>query len=317
MKVHFQTDQLPNFRNAAITIGTFDGVHSGHRAILEQLMEEARRFHGETVVITFDPHPRRILNNDQAPALLTSMEERIERFEKMGIDHLVIIPFDQAFSEMSADDYVTNFLVKLFYPKIIVIGFDHRYGKGRTGDYHQLVEMGKKYQFEVKQIPQKLLNDAQISSTIIRQALIAGDINKANDLLNYPYQLEGIVIEGDQLGRKLGFPTANLLLTTSEKLIPCFGVYAVHVQLLRNGISQDVNGMMNIGFRPTVNGKEKRIEVHIFDFCEEIYTMKLRVSLLAFVRDEMKFANLEKLVEQLEKDKNTITRFFENIKHSE
>ncbi len=317
MKVHLHSDRLPVFRNAAITIGTFDGVHTGHRAILEQLKEEAYRSDGETVVITFDPHPRRILNSNQAPALLTSMEERIERFERMGIDHLVIIPFDQAFSEMSAHEYVTKFLVRLFNPKIIVIGYDHRFGRGRNGDYHMLSELGKIHHYEVRQIPQKLLNDAQISSTAIRQALLAGDIKRANDLLNYPYQLEGIVVEGDKLGRKLGFPTANLSLTTTEKLVPASGVYAVRVQLIENGSFLDMQGMMNIGYRPTVNGKERRIEVNIFDFDEQIYQKKLRVSLLEFVRDEMKFSNLDELVAQLKIDKTTITALIKRIRYSE
>lgn len=315
MKVHFHTNHLPAFYNAAITIGTFDGVHSGHRAILEQLKEEARQSNGETVVITFDPHPRRFLNSDQAPALLTSMEERIERFETIGIDHLVIIPFDQAFSEMTADDYISNFLIRLFRPKVIVIGYDHRFGKGRIGDYKLLAEMGKIHHYEVRQIPQKLLNDAQISSTAIRQALIAGDIGRANQLLSYPYQLEGTVIEGDKLGRTLGYPTANLSLTTTEKLIPASGVYAVDVQIPENGISRKLEGMMNIGYRPTVNGKERRIEIHLFDFDEQIYGKRLRVSLLSFVRDEMKFSNLDELVTQLGKDKQHIKQLLEDIKH--
>lgn len=317
MKVHFNSKQLPAFKNAAITIGTFDGVHTGHHAILEQLKEEADRFGGEAVVITFDPHPRRILNIDQAPALLTTMEERIERFEKIGIDHLVIIPFDQAFSEMTADGYVTNFLVRLFRPTVIVIGYDHRFGKGRIGDYNLLAEMGKIHQYEVKQIPQKLLNDAQISSTAIRQALTAGDISKANELLGYPYQLEGTVIEGDKLGRKLGFPTANLSITLSEKLIPATGVYAVYAQLLNNETSNLLMGMMNIGYRPTVNGKERRIEVNLFNFDEQIYGSTLRVSILVFIRNEMKFSDLDQLVNQLTRDKQKISEMLEKIRHSE
>ena len=242
------------------------------------------------------------------------MEERIERFETIGIDHLVIIPFDQAFSEMNADEYISNFLIRLFKPKVIVIGYDHRFGKGRIGDYKLLSKMGKIHDYEVRQIPQKLLNDAQISSTAIRQALIAGDIGRANELLNYPYQLEGTVIEGDKLGRKLGFPTANLTLTTTEKLIPATGVYAVDVQILENGISRKLEGMMNIGYRPTLNGKERRIEIHLFDFDEQIYGTRLRVSLLSFVRDEMKFSNLDELVVQLTKDKQHIKQLLEDIK---
>jgi riboflavin kinase/FMN adenylyltransferase len=316
MKVHTDIDNLPDFKNAVLTIGTFDGVHTGHRAILEQLIEEAVQCKGETVVITFDPHPRRILNREQAPGLLTSMEERIEQFEKIGINHLVIIPFNQAFAEMSAEEYVENFLVQRFHPKVIVIGYDHRFGKGRTGDYTMLANMGILHQYEVRQIPQKLLDDAQISSTTIRQALLAGEIIQANKLLNYRYQIEGIVIEGDKLGRKLGFPTANLLLTNADKLIPASGVYAVTAHLNEGGQIRNLKGMMNIGFRPTVNGKERRIEVHLFEFDEIIYKKTLRVCLVEFVRDEKKFSGLDALVNQLDEDKKNIGKLLEGITHS-
>jgi riboflavin kinase/FMN adenylyltransferase len=316
MRVHTDIDNLPRFKNAVLTIGTFDGVHTGHRAILEQLIEEAVRYSGETVVITFDPHPRRILNRDQAPGLLTSMEERIEQFEKIGIDHLVIIPFDQAFAEMSAEEYVEKFLVQRFHPKVLVIGYDHRFGKGRTGDYTMLANLGILHHYEVRQIPQKLLNDAQISSTTIRQALLAGEITQANKLLNYRYQIEGIVIEGDKLGRELGFPTANLSLTTADKLIPASGVYAVIAQLKEEGQVRNLKGMMNIGIRPTVNGKEKRIEVHLFEFDEIIYQKILRVCLIEFVRDEIKFSGLDALVNQLNEDKKNISKLMEKITHS-
>ena len=316
MKVHTDIDNLPDFKNAVLTIGTFDGVHTGHRAILEQLIEEAVQCKGETVVITFDPHPRRILNREQAPGLLTSMEERIEQFEKIGINHLVIIPFNQAFAEMSAEEYVENFLVQRFHPKVIVIGYDHRFGKGRTGDYTMLANMGILHQYEVRQIPQKLLDDAQISSTTIRQALLAGEIIQANKLLNYRYQIEGIVIEGDKLGRKLGFPTANLLLTNADKLIPASGVYAVTAHLNEAGQIRNLKGMMNIGFRPTVNGKERRIEVHLFEFDEMIYKKTLRVCLVEFVRDEKKFSGLDALVNQLDEDKKNIGKLLEGITHS-
>ena len=316
MKVHTDIDNLPDFKDAVLTIGTFDGVHTGHRAILEQLIAEAVQCNGETVVITFDPHPRRILNREQAPGLLTSMEERIEQFEKIGINHLVIIPFNQAFAEMSAEEYVENFLVQRFHPKLIVIGYDHRFGKGRTGDYNMLAKLGIAHQYKVRQIPQKLLNDAQISSTTIRQALLAGEITQANKLLNYRYQFEGIVIEGDKLGRKLGFPTANLLLTTADKLIPASGVYAVTVHLNEGEKIRNLKGMMNIGFRPTVNGKERRIEVHIFEFDEIIYQKILRVCLVEFVRDEKKFSGLDALVTQLDEDRKHIAKLLEGINHS-
>ena len=306
MQVHFQLNELPRFKNAVITIGTFDGVHTGHQSILRTLMEQAVFFEGEAIVITFHPHPRRVLSNPDAPALLTSLDERIERFQKHGIDHLVIVPFDPSFAEMSAEQYIKDFLIAHFNPRCIVIGYDHRFGKNRTGDFTMLSEMGKRNGYTVCEIPETMLNASSISSTNIRQALLNGNIGMANDLLSYPFQLSGIVVEGDKLGRTLGFPTANLYVTDSDKLIPSSGVYAVMVQLREQQQTRYFKGMMNIGYRPTVNGKERRIEVHIFDFDEEIYGNKLKVELVAYTRKEMKFSGLDALKAQLNKDKSDI-----------
>ncbi|MEY4336559.1 MAG: hypothetical protein RLZZ45_1478 [Bacteroidota bacterium] len=314
MQVHFQLDALPTFKNAVITIGTFDGVHTGHLSILKTLLEQAVQVNGESVVITFHPHPRRVLNNADAPSLLTSLDERIERFHEYGIDHLVIVPFDPSFSEMTADEYVEQFLVGNFHPKCIVIGYDHRYGKNRAGDFELLSELGKKYNYSVSEIPEKSLNDSRISSTHVRQALLTGNIKLANHLLSYPFQLEGMVVEGDKLGRTLGFPTANLYITDSDKIIPASGVYAVSVFLKGPLGTRNFQGMMNIGYRPTVNGKERRIEVHIFSFDEVIYGEKLKVELLDYVRKEMKFSGLEALKEQLMHDKAMIENLLSNFR---
>lgn len=314
MQVHFQLDALPTFKNAVITIGTFDGVHTGHQSILKTLLEQAAQVNGESVVITFHPHPRRVLNNADAPSLLTSLDERIERFHEYGIDHLVIVPFDPSFSEMTADEYVEQFLVGNFHPKCIVIGYDHRYGKNRAGDFELLSELGKKYNYSVCEIPEKTLNDSRISSTHVRQALLTGNIKLANHLLSYPFQLEGMVVEGDKLGRTLGFPTANLYITDSDKIIPASGVYAVSVFLKGTLGTRNFQGMMNIGYRPTVNGKERRIEVHIFSFDEVIYGEKLKVELLDYVRKEMKFSGLEALKEQLMHDKAVIENLLSNFR---
>ena len=314
MQVHFQLDALPTFKNAVITIGTFDGVHTGHQSILKTLLEQAAQVNGESVVITFHPHPRRVLNNADAPSLLTSLDERIERFHEYGIDHLVIVPFDPSFSEMTADEYVEQFLVGNFHPKCIVIGYDHRYGKNRAGDFELLSELGKKYNYSVSEIPEKSLNDSRISSTHVRQALLTGNIKLANHLLSYPFQLEGMVVEGDKLGRTLGFPTANLYITDSDKIIPASGVYAVSVFLKGPLGTRNFQGMMNIGYRPTVNGKERRIEVHIFSFDEVIYGEKLKVELLDYVRKEMKFSGLEALKEQLMHDKAMIENLLSNFR---
>ncbi len=312
MNIYFQLEQLPLFINPVLTIGAFDGVHSGHLSIFDELKQVANQIQGETVVITFHPHPRRILNNAEAPALLTSLSERIERFENLGIHHLVIVPFDPAFAEMSATDYVKKFLIDLFHPKVIIIGNDHRFGKDRSGDLSMLKNFGISHGFTVKEIPEKQLNESRVSSTNIRHALLNGDIKLANQLLTYNYQLIGTVVVGDRLGRTLGFPTANLSMLDSDKLIPASGVYAVHVLLQKGGQKREYKGMMNIGYRPTVNGKERRVEVHIFKFDEDIYNEILVVSLVAHTRKELKFADLEALKTQLHKDKIEITFLLES-----
>jgi riboflavin kinase/FMN adenylyltransferase len=244
--------------------------------------------------------------------LLTSLDERIERFEAFGIDHLVVVPFDPAFAELTASDYLEKFIVAYFHPKLIIIGNDHRFGKERSGDFTLLETMGPRYGYEVMEIPEQVLNQSRVSSTSIRHALLNGEIQLANELLTYDYQLRGKVVVGDKLGRTLGYPTANLSIIDSDKLIPASGVYAVNVELNKNGEQRNLRGMMNIGYRPTVNGKERRIEVHIFSFDEDIYDEILKVSLVAYTRKEMKFSGLDALKEQLNKDKESISAMFDS-----
>ncbi len=299
---------MPFIRNAVLTIGAFDGVHQGHRIILSQLSKIAASLSGETVVITFHPHPRRILNNAEAPSLLTSLDERISLFSALGIHHLVIIPFNQEFASLTAEKYIQDFLVQYFKPRAVVVGFDHRFGRNRTGDYQMLEKEGELYGFDVIEIPEYVLNESKVSSTQIRQALLSGNIELANELLTYPYQLTGTVIEGDKLGRTIGFPTANLAIMDNDKLIPASGVYAVRVYREKGKKNPVMNGMMNIGYRPTVNGRERRIEVHLFNFNEDIYNEQLRVELLFHTRKEMKFSGIDALKLQLEKDKIEISR---------
>jgi riboflavin kinase/FMN adenylyltransferase len=303
MQVHFQLNSLPEFKNAVITIGTFDGVHNGHQAILKTLLEQAALHNGESIVLSFHPHPRRVLSNPDAPSLLTSLDERIMQFQKHGINHLVIVPFDPSFSDIKAEDYIRDFLVACFNPKCIVIGYDHRFGKDRLGDFSLLTTLGRIYNYSVCEIPETMLDRSRISSTEIRNALLNGNISRANELLSYPFRLSGIVVEGDKLGRTLGYPTANMAITDSDKLIPASGVYAVGVHLEDRGIHRHFWGMMNIGYRPTVNGKERRIEVHIFDFNEDIYNKRLTVEILEYTRKEMKFSGLDALKTQLDQDK--------------
>lgn len=303
MFVHHRTDNLPAFRNAVITIGTFDGVHKGHQLIIDQLKQEATTIDGETVIITFHPHPRKIISGKSGKLyLLTTLDERIRLLESAGIDHLVVVPFTDAFSSQDASAYISDFLVNLFHPHTIIIGYDHRFGKNRQGDYHLLEDLSVKYNYTVKEIDEQVLNEVTISSTRIREALTKGDITTANAFLGYPYFFEGEVIHGDKRGRTIGYPTANLKITDPDKLIPSDGVYAVSVKLQGNYGNGFIKGMMNIGFRPTVDGLNHMIEVNLFDFNQDIYGKKMEVTLLQRIRGEQKFSGLDALRAQLKKD---------------
>ncbi|MFI5154779.1 MAG: bifunctional riboflavin kinase/FAD synthetase [Chitinophagales bacterium] len=313
---------MPYFKNAVITIGTFDGVHTGHQQIIEQLKREAEKYSGETVIITFDPHPRKIVHGPQKEIrLINTLEEKIELLAKSGIDHLVVIPFTTAFSQLSAQEYIRDFLIDKFHPHTIIIGYDHRFGRGRTGDYHLMEEMSSVFTYRLCEIPVHVLNAISVSSTRIRQAIIDCEIGYANELLGYSFFFSGSVIEGEKLGEKIGFPTANLRINDPEKLIPGDGVYAVHACLAEdeNGVNTGIpvprkfgkiySGMMNIGFRPTVDGSRHLIEVHLFDFAEIIYGLELRVFSEFFLRKEVKFNGIEALREQLFRDQEEAGRY--------
>ena len=301
MKVYRSLQQLPVFNRAVLTIGTFDGVHLGHQQIIRQLLMEAEESGGESVLISFYPHPRKIVQPDKSIAELTTLDERIELLKRHGLDNLVVVPFTKEFSEQSAQQYIKDFLVDRFHPSLIIIGYDHKFGNNREGDYRLLEQMGEQYNYTVKEIPQQLINEVAISSTKIRQALSNGEVETANQLLGYPYFFKGNVIEGNKLGRKLGYPTANLQIQDLDKLVPANGVYAVEAQI--EGETRILKGMMNIGNRPTVDGTRRSVEVHLFDFNEDIYNRHLKVYVRFHLRNEVKFEGLEKLVEQLHKDK--------------
>ena len=301
MKVYRSLEQLPVFTKAVITIGTFDGVHLGHQQIIKQLLKEANATGGESVLISFYPHPRKIVQPETNIAQLTTLEERIELLKQQGLDNLVVVQFNKKFSEQTAQQYIKDFLVDLFHPSLIIIGYDHKYGNNREGDYVLLEQMGETYNYVVEEIPQQVLNEVAVSSTKIRDALQNGKIEMANQLLGYSYFFKGYVIEGNKLGRKLGFPTANLQMEDADKLVPANGVYAVEAQI--EGESRMLKGMMNIGIRPTVDGSRRMIEVNLFDFDEDIYNRHLKVYVKHHLRDEQKFDGLEKLTEQLHKDK--------------
>jgi len=303
MQVHTQINNLPVFRNAVVTIGTFDGVHTGHQQIIAQLKEEAHAIDGETVIITFHPHPRKVVAHKEV-FVLNTLDEKIELLREKGIDHLVVVPFDERFASQSAKEYVEHFLFEKFHPHTVIIGYDHRFGHGRQGDYHLLEDFGKQLGFLVKEIPEHVLNNITVSSTKIREALLNSDVETANNYLGYDYFFEGLVIEGNKLGRTLGYPTANLQIETPEKLIPGNGVYAVIASVDKS----TYKAMMNIGVRPTIDGKKRMIEVNLFDFNQDIYGKTLRVYIKKYLRGEVKFNGLEELKNQLGIDKESTLR---------
>lgn len=307
MQIHRNPDQLPAFRNAVVTIGTFDGVHMGHRQIIDKLIAEARACNGETVIITFHPHPRKVVSSTiLGVRLINTLDEKIELLEKLGVDHLVIVPFTDAFANQEAEDYVSQFLVNRFRLHTIIIGYDHRFGKERRGDYRLLEQLAPVYGFQLKEIPKHVLDEISISSTRIREALLEGQVERASGLLGYPFFFTGTVVHGDKLGRKLGYPTANLRVEDEEKIIPANGIYAVYASLLPDTHTEPsalLKGMMSIGFRPTVDGKKRVIEVNLFDFDRTIYDKQLRVHVKKYLRQEVKFDSLDELVKQIDQDK--------------
>ena len=304
MKIHYDLDKLPLFTKAVITIGTFDGVHLGHKKILHQLKEEAREINGESVVITFHPHPRNIVGDTSGVPLLTTLDEKIELLKAEQINHLIVVPFDENFANQLADEYVTNFLYKKLQPHTLIIGYDHQFGKGRKGNYELLEEYGRRLNFLVKEIPKQVLEQSAVSSSRTRKALLHHDIETTQQLLGYNYFFEGLIIHGDQIGRTIGYPTANIQINNDEKLVPGDGVYAVKVEIKNTKYqSQLFEGMMYIGSRPVVNGKRRVIEVNIFNFDDDIYDETMRVSVITFIREDMPLNGLEALKEQLAIDK--------------
>jgi len=302
VKVHTSPDSFREVQRPVITTGTFDGVHTGHLSIISRLKEIARQTDGETVVFTFYPHPRMVLFPDDTNLkLLSTQSEKIELLEKAGVDHLIVFPFTKAFSRLTALEYVRDILVNQLHIHRLVIGYDHQFGRNREGSITQLREMAPLYNFEVEEIEARMIDDVNISSTKIRQSLKEGDTETAAKYLGYPYGFSGLVVQGKQLGRTIGFPTANLQLSERHKLIPGDGVYAV--KAFWKG--KVFGGMMNIGNKPTVNPlqtEEKSVEVHLFDFHENLYNEMIRIECISKLRDEQKFEGLDALKAQLQHD---------------
>lgn len=307
MEVHFDNFKFQVFR-PVVTIGTFDGVHLGHRSVIADLKKEAMRIKGESVVITFDPHPRHIVLEQEAKTLLlNTLTEKIYRFGQLGIAHLLIISFTKEFANLSYSDFFKNILVNKLDIHTLLVGYDHKFGKNRAGNYQMLEQLCEESGVAIAQTAQLEINNQGVSSSVIRRLLQEGEVEKAAEMLAYNYTMKGKVIDGDKIGRTLGFPTANIEQNNPYKLMPKTGVYAVHVY----HDYQKYYGMMNIGTRPSVTVRnERKIEVHIFNFDQEIYGDELRVSFIKRVRDEQKFETLEILKEQLKKDRTEIKQFF-------
>jgi len=303
VKIHYNLGNFIAYK-PVVTIGTFDGVHLGHREVISELKRYSALSGGESVVFTFEPHPRIIIApQEDSLRLLSTKSEKIRLMEKIGIDHLVIYPFTSEFSKLSYDEFVSEILVKGMNISSLVVGYDHRFGKGRQGNFNSLEILSRSLNFKVEQMSQLVVDNKIVSSTRIRQALGAGDIVKANHFLGYQYSLSGKVVQGNQLGRKIGFPTANIDTYDDHKLVPADGVYAVMVE---SG-GRVFKGMLNIGMRPTVNhnADHKTIEVNIFNFDEDIYDSEITLFFVERIRNEQKFDGIDLLQAQLFKDKDS------------
>ena len=303
MKVYRSIDAYEKIGRTAVTIGTFDGVHTGHQVIIKQLKNAAKKINGQSVLLTFFPHPRMVLYpDDDELRLLNTIDERIEMLQKEGIDHLIIHPFSKEFSRLSSTEFVRDILVNQLNVETLVIGYDHHFGRNREGSFENLQELAPLYDFKVEEIEAQTIQQINISSTKIRTSLTNGEINAANNFLGYNYFIEGTVVDGNKQGREIGFPTANIKVNEWYKLIPANGVYAVKITI-DNTI---FNGMLNIGKRPTVNGTTETIEVNIFNFNQNIYNKSVRVEFYERIRDEHKFETLSDLKEQLHIDKKQV-----------
>lgn len=302
---------LSNFsykEKTIVTIGTFDGVHIGHQKILEKVVDSAKKEHKKSVLLTFFPHPRMVLQQDSNLELINTIKEKSTLLAKTGLDYLIIHPFSKEFSRLTALDFVRDILVNQLNTSKLIIGYDHHFGKNREGNLEQLTEYSLLYDFEVEEIPAQDINDVAVSSTKIRRALAEKNIKTANKYLGYNFMLNGTVVNGKQLGGKIGFPTANISVKEDYKLIPKTGVYVVK-SLIENNVFY---GMMNIGYRPTIDGNHQTIEVHFFDFNKDLYNQKLTIEILYFLRDEQKFDSVNDLILQLKEDEINAHSYLQN-----
>lgn len=325
MKIYHQLSDFKKLNNAIVTIGTFDGVHYGHQKIIKRLCESAKSFGGESVILTFFPHPRMIIDpENQDLKMINTIKEKADILAKLGVDHLIITPFTRDFSNLDATAYIKNILIDTIGTKHIIVGYDHRFGKDRKGGMVDLEAFSKIYDYTVEEIPEQDINDVAVSSTKIRKALLAGDVALAATYLGYHFSIKGPVIKGDKIGRTIGFPTANIFVEETYKLIPGDGIYAVTIEMDDENLAPTTahhqpepliyRGMAYIGQRPTINGMTRNIEVNIFDFNREIYGQTIKMNFLKFLRHDVKFTGLETLTQQLKQDKLDTLHYFESIK---
>jgi riboflavin kinase/FMN adenylyltransferase len=308
LKIYNHFSEFKKLENAVVTIGTFDGVHFGHQKILKRLCELAKVTGGESVILTFFPHPRLIIDpENQQLKMINTVEEKAKILANLGVDHLIITPFTRDFSNLSPAEYIKQILIDTIGVKNIIVGYDHRFGKDRQGGMSDLQEFAGIYGFAIEEIPEQDINDVAVSSTKVRTALLEGDVALAASYLGYNFSIHGRVIKGDKIGRTIGFPTANIFVEETYKLIPSDGIYAVTVEL--NAVVY--KGMAYIGQRPTINGMTRNIEVNIFDFSQEIYGQLITMNFLKFLRHDVKFTGLEALKDQLHDDKLATLKFFD------
>jgi len=310
LKVYKSIEGL-NFKNPVVTVGMFDGVHNGHIQVIKKLNEFALFNNGESVLVSFWPHPQMIFESNNSIRLLSTMDEKVKLLEKSGIDHFIILSFNREFANISYKSFVKEILVKKIKVKTLVVGYDHHFGKNREGNFDKLSELSEKYNFKVEKLDAQIIKKEKVSSSIIRSSIETGNIELANDYLGYIYDFSGFVVEGKRKGKSMGYPTANLFIRESYKLIPGTGVYAVKVKM--DGLAYQ--GMMNIGFRPTIieDNKQKTIEVHILDIDKDLYGKELTIKVLKKIRDEKKFNSINELKSQLDKDEKYIRQFLTKI----
>ncbi len=310
MKIYTTLTNYNSTKPTFVTIGTFDGVHKGHQKVIKKLLKSAKENQSTPLLLTFFPHPRMVLQKDVGIKLINTIDERIELLKNTGIETLVVHEFTKEFAKQTALEFVRNILVEKLNISNLIIGYDHHFGKNRDGNFEQLEEYGHTYDFNVIRISKQDVDNIAVSSTKIRTAIENGEISKANNYLGYYFMLTGTVVEGKKIGGKIGFKTANLFIKETYKLIPKTGAYIV--KSIIDG--ETVYGMMNIGYRPTVNGKNQTIEIHFFNFNKNLYTSKIQIQVLYFLRDEQKFGSLEELKKQLSKDKEQSLRIIESFK---